>query len=70
MDPDYQEARKKYVQTKYILTDTHGNQAALSELPVSGTVHLLDADDILYIKPTTETELDYNVFYRYRVSME
>lgn len=70
MDPDFEEARRTYVQTKYILTDTRGNQAALSELPVSGTVHLMDADDILYIKPTTATELDYNLFYRYRVSME
>jgi len=70
MDPNYQEAWRKYVQTKYILTDTHGNQAAISELPVSGVVHLMDADDILYIKPTTDRELDYNVFYRYQVSME
>ena len=70
MDPDYQEAREKYIQTKYILTDTQGSQAAISELPIPGVVHFMDADDILYIKPTSDTELDYNVFYRYRVSLE
>ena len=70
MDPDYQKAREKYVQTKYILTDTQGNQAAISELPVPGVVHLLDADDVLYIKPNSDTELDYNVFYRYQLSLE
>lgn len=69
-DPEYWEELKKHHRSKYILTDTKGNQAAISELPVPGVVHLMDADDIVYIKPTTETELDYNVFYRYRVSME
>ena len=70
MDPEYREASKKYRQTKYILTDTKGNQAPISELPVPGVVHLLDADDVLYIKPNSDTELDYNVFYRYQLSLE
>ncbi len=70
MDPEYREALEKHSRAKYILTDTQGNQATISDLPVSGAVHLMDADDILYIKPTTETESDYNVFYRYRLSME
>lgn len=70
MDPEYWEAQDKHSQTKYILTDIQGNQAAISELPVPGAIHLMDADDILYIKPTTEIELDYNVFYRYQVSLE
>lgn len=69
-DPEYRKALEKYYRSKYILTDTQGNQAAISELPVPGVVSFLDADDILYIKPTMETELDYNVFYRYRVSLD
>lgn len=69
-DPEYREALEKFYQSKYILTDTQGNQAAISELPVPGVVSFLDADDIIYIKPTLETELDYNVFYRYRVSLD
>lgn len=70
MDPEYWEASSKYRQAKYILADTNGKQAAISELPVPGIIHFMDADDVVYIKPTLETELDYNVFYRYRVSLE
>jgi hypothetical protein len=69
-DPEYGEAIEKHYRTKYILTDTKGNQGAISELPVPGEVHFIDADDVLYIKPTSEKELDYNVFYRYRVSLK
>jgi len=69
-DPEFQEASKKHHRAKYILTDTKGNQAPIAELPIPGEVHFMDADDIIYIKPTSETELDYNVFYRYRVSLE
>ncbi|MDO6436079.1 hypothetical protein Q4534_01615 [Cyclobacterium sp. 1_MG-2023] len=69
-DPEFQKALKKYYLAKYILTDTKGNQAAIAELPIPGEVHFMDADDIIYIKPTSETEKDYNVFYRYRVSFE
>lgn len=70
MDPEYWEAIEKHHRTKYFLTDTKGNQGAISELPVPGVIHFIDADDVLYIKPTSETELDYNVFYRYRVSLK
>lgn len=66
-DPEYWEALEKHYRPKYILTDTKGNQAAISELPVPGVIHFIDADDVIYIKPTSETELDYNVFYRYKV---
>lgn len=69
-DPEFQEASKKHHQAKYILTDTKGNQAPIAELPIPGEVHFMDADDVIYIKPTSETEKDYNVFYRYRVSLE
>lgn len=69
-DPEFWEAVKKHQRPKYILTDTKGNQAAIAELPVSGEIHFLDADDVLYIKPNSETELDYNVFYRYRISLK
>lgn len=69
-DPEYWEALEKHYRPKYILTDTKGNQAAISELPVPGVIHFIDADDVIYIKPTSETELDYNVFYRYRVFLK
>src|SRR5690606_4317117 len=32
-DPEYREALVKHYRSKYILTDTKGNQAAISELP-------------------------------------
>jgi len=69
-DPEYWETLGKYWKAKYILTDKNGNQGAISELPVEGKVHFMDANDILYIKPTSKTELDYNVFYRYQVTLK
>jgi hypothetical protein len=69
-DPEYWETLQKHYKVKYILTDTNGNQGAISELPVEGKVHFMDANDILYIKPTSKTELDYNVFYRYKVTLK
>lgn len=69
-DPEYWETLQKHYKVKYILTDTNGNQGAISELPVEGKVHFMDANDILYIKPTSKTELDYNVFYRYQVTLK
>ncbi|RZS95848.1 hypothetical protein [Cecembia calidifontis] len=44
-------------------------QGAISELPISGAVHFMDDNDILYVKRVSERELDYNVFYRYKVSL-
>ncbi|MCH6199308.1 hypothetical protein MMU07_06955 [Aquiflexum sp. LQ15W] len=69
-DPEYWETLQKHWKAKYILTDKNGNQASISELPVPGVVHFMDANDIVYIKPTSKTELDYNVFYRYRVTLK
>jgi hypothetical protein len=70
MDPEYREAIEKHRRAKYILTDANGNQGAIAELPIPGKIHLLDADDVIYIKPTSEMELDYNVFYRYQISLK
>jgi len=70
MDPEFWEAIEKHHKANYILTDSKGNQAPIAELPISGVINYLDADDVLYIKPITETELDYNVFYRYKVSLK
>lgn len=70
MNPEYWDALEKHRKVKYILTDTNGNQGAISELPVPGVVHFIDANDILYIKPTSKTELDYNVFYRFQLTLK
>ncbi|MCH6236543.1 hypothetical protein [Cognataquiflexum rubidum] len=69
-DPEYWETLQKHWKAKYILTDKNGNQGAISELPIPGVVHFMDANDIVYIKPTSKTELDYNVFYRYQVTLK
>jgi hypothetical protein len=68
-DPEYWETLQKHWKAKYILTDKNGNQGAISELPVPGVVHFIDANDIVYLKPASKTELDYNVFYRYQVKL-
>jgi hypothetical protein len=68
-DPEYWETLQKHYKVKYILTDKNGNQGAISELPVPGVVHFIDRNDIVNIKPTSKTELDYNVFYRYQVTL-
>lgn len=70
MNPEYLDVLEKHRKVKYIVIDTNGNQGAISELPVPGVVHLIDAKDILYIKPTSKTELDYNVFYRYQMTLK
>jgi hypothetical protein len=44
-----------------------GESYALEDLPVDGKVHLLDKNDVVYIKPKSEVEMDYNVFYRYKI---
>jgi hypothetical protein len=70
MNPEYWDTLEKHRKVKYILTDANGNQGAISELPVPGVVHFIDSNDILYIKPTSKTELDYNVFYRFQVTLK
>jgi len=68
-DPEYWSTLENYRKVKYILIDKNGIQGAISELPISGSVHFMDANDILYIRRVSERELDYNVFYRYKVSL-
>lgn len=68
-NPEFLELLRKTRRSKYILVDESGNQAPVSKLPIEGQVHYIDADDIIYIKPDTKDEKDYNVFYRYRVKM-
>jgi hypothetical protein len=70
MNPDYWAALEEYRQVKYILTDQNGNQGPVSKLPIQGQIHYMDADDNVYIKPTLEKELDYNVFYRYKIRLD
>lgn len=70
MNPEYWDTLTKYRKVKYVLIDSNGNQGAITDLPVSGAVHFLDAHDILYVKLDSEKELDYNVFYRYKVTLK
>jgi len=65
-DPAFNEVFKKYWKDKYILVDHLGKSYAL-DLPIPGMVHYLDKNDMLYLKPKSEVELDYNVFYRYQI---
>lgn len=67
-DPAFNEAFRKYRKAKYILVDQSGQSKAIAELPMQGSVHYFDKNDVLYIKPSSEVEKDYNVFYRYQVS--
>jgi hypothetical protein len=53
-NPEYWDALEKHSKVKYTLTDTNGNQGAISELPVPCVVHFMDANDILYIKHTSK----------------
>jgi hypothetical protein len=66
-DPEFNEAFQKYWKYKYILVNHLGESYPLRNLPIEGTVHHLDQNDLLYIKPKSEVEMDYNVFYRYQI---
>lgn len=66
-DQAFNEVFKKYWRDKYLLVNQLGESYALKDLPIDGIVHYLDRNDILYIKPKSEAELDYNVFYRYQI---
>lgn len=66
-DPAFGDVFKKYFKDKFILVNHHGESYSLKELPVEGRVHFLDNDDVIYIKPNSEVEKDYNVFYRYQI---
>ncbi len=68
-DPEFKQMFKKYRVAKYILVDPQGNQGTISSLPLEGTIHYFDANDVIYIKPESKEEKDYNVFYRYQVKM-
>ncbi|RZS95820.1 hypothetical protein [Cecembia calidifontis] len=69
-DPEYWSTLENFRKVKYILIDKNGIQGAISELPISGSVHFMDSNDILYVKRSSENELDYNVYYRYRVFLK
>ncbi|WP_026953330.1 hypothetical protein [Algoriphagus mannitolivorans] len=66
-DPEFNEAFKKYWKYKYIIVNQFGESFPLKDLPIQGNVHYFDKNDMLYIKPKSEVEMDYNVFYRYKV---
>lgn len=67
MDPEFKQILKKYRQPMYILTDRDGNQRTISQLPVEGAIHYFDKEDVIYLKPESKEERDYNVFYRYKI---
>ncbi len=66
-NPDYVDLMRENRKSKYILVDEKGNQVPISTLPLEGQIHFMDSDDVIYIKPDSEVEKDYNVFYRYKV---
>jgi hypothetical protein len=68
-DPEFKLVLEKYRNAKYILVDQQGNQGIVSSLPIEGQTHYMDSDDVIYIKPESKEEKDYNVFYRYKVKM-
>ena len=49
------------------MIDEKGNQSPITKLPIEGEIHFIDQDDVIYVKPESEVEKDYNVFYRYKV---
>ena len=66
-NPEFNEAFQKYWKYKYLLVNQFGESYPLRNLPIEGTVHHLDKNDVLYIKPKSEVEKDNNVFYRYQI---
>lgn len=66
-NPEFAALLKNYRKSKYLLIDQKGNQSPITKLPIEGQVHFVDQEDVIYIKPDTEVEKDYNVFYRYKV---
>ena len=68
-NPEFIELLKRTRRSMYILVDSEGNQTPIEKLPIEGQVHFMDSDDVIYIKPESKEEKDYNVFYRYRVKM-
>lgn len=68
-NPEYVNLLRENRKAKYILMDEKGNQAPISKLPIEGQIHFMDSDDVIYIKPDSKEEKDYNVFYRYKVKL-
>lgn len=66
-NPEFAALLKNYRKSKYLLIDQKGNQSPITKLPIEGQVYFVDQEDVIYIKPDTEVEKDYNVFYRYKV---
>ncbi|GMQ28316.1 hypothetical protein [Algoriphagus confluentis] len=67
-NPEFNEAFQKYWKYKYLLVNQFGESYPLRNLPIEGTVHHLDKNDVLYLKPKSEVEKDNNVFYRYKIN--
>lgn len=67
MDPEFKQILKRYRQPMYILMDRDGNQRTISQLPVEGAIHYFDKEDVIYLKPESNEERDYDVFYRYKI---
>jgi hypothetical protein len=68
-NPEFIDLLRRTRRSKYILADDKGNQTPIEELPIEGQIHYIDENDVIYIKPASKEEKDYNVFYRYRVKM-
>jgi hypothetical protein len=68
-NPEHVELLRRTRRSKYILSDDKGNQTPIEDLPIEGQIHFIDANDVIYIKPASKKEKDYNVFYRFRVKM-
>lgn len=68
-NPEFIDLLRRTRRSKYILVDDKGNQTPIEDLPIEGQIHYIDSNDVIYIKPASKEEKDYNVFYRYRVKM-
>jgi hypothetical protein len=66
-DPEFKQLMKTYRQERYILLNSEGDQQIISDLPIAGSIHYLDKEDVIYIKPEEVEERDHNVFYRYKI---
>lgn len=66
-NPEFVELLKNYRKSKYLLVDQKGNQSPITKMPIEGEIHFIDGEDVIYIKPYSQVEKDYNVFYRYKV---
>ncbi|MFL0686018.1 MAG: hypothetical protein ACJLTB_22900 [Algoriphagus aquaeductus] len=66
-NPEFAALLKNYRKSRYLLIDEKGSQSPITKLPIEGEIHFIDQEDVIYIKPDSEVEKDYNVFYRYKI---